>query len=894
VLTLVLLGSLAPTAHAQRGSAPRWTVDDMLLQESAAQFAFSPDGQWLVWVRSAMDQDKEKRAANLWLTRVADGESWPLTRGADSHGSPRWSPNGTLIAFTSNRAPPDKSESDDAGSGSQLWVLRLQGGDPWPITSTVRGLRGFAWKGPASDTIVFAAQEASAQFERARTKRKDTSVAVEDTLDSPPVRLWRVAVASKSVRRLTANPDWIESFTLSPDGRTAMTRNAVSLSYEYDQRYPPQAWLVDLTTGTRRRILEDGRAYPSGIRWSPDGRGFYFTYEYSTHPRYLTASVTRLGYFDVAADTMAPVELAWDRELGTGYELTPDGFVALLADGVRFRPTRYVRRGARWDSRPLEGPHVGQVSGITISTDGGAVAYVASTANTPPQPYVARLDGHRLRDERRIAKLNAALAEKPAPKVEIVSWTGALGERVEGVLYYPLNYVEGRRYPLILSIHGGPTGVDLDAWSMGWSRPLVLLNQLGAFVLKPNYHGSTNYGLAWVESIGNGKYYQLEIPDIEAGVDYLIARGLVHADSVATEGWSNGAILSTELTTRNPERYQASVAGAGDVEWISDWGNVDFGASFDNYYFGASPLEDPQRYIELSPFFRLDRVRAPTLLFFGTEDRNVPPSQGWSHYRAMQQIGTTPVRFVLFPGEPHGIGKLAHQRRKLEEELRWFERYLWGRPDTANLALDPASPLAGLIALEAAARDGAFYGRRVNGALVPETVRRGGLEIGRFEVTRAQWREFDRAYEVPAGTENLPASDIAFEQAQAYARWLCDRTGEVYRLPTSAELTPLATGAGVNLDYWAGYRPNPDDIERLTAAIGRLGSAAALLKSVGAFRAGGADGVPPVYDTNGNVAEWAIATDGTGVLVGASADRPAEWEGGDRPRLNGLRVVREN
>ncbi|MDA2914743.1 prolyl oligopeptidase family serine peptidase, partial [Acidobacteriia bacterium AH_259_A11_L15] len=194
-----------------------------------------------------------------------------------------------------------------------------------------------------------------------------------------------------------------------------------------------------------------------------------------------------------------------------------------------------------------------------------------------------------------------------------------------------------------------------------------------------------------------------------------------------TMGWSNGAILSIELVTRNP-RYKAASVGAGDVEWISDWANVDFGAAFDNYYFGASPLENPELYIRKSPFFRMKNVRTPTLIFFGMEDRNVPTGQGWSHYRALQQLGQTEVRFILFPGEPHGLRRLAHQRRKMEEEQVWFERHLFATYQAPNEAFQEGSPLDVALKRERIHKVGTRYGVLRRNTLIPEVVSHEGLE----------------------------------------------------------------------------------------------------------------------------------------------------------------------
>src|SRR5258707_7439432 len=284
-------------------------------------------------------------------------------------------------------------------------------------------------------------------------------------------------------------------------------------------------------------------------------------------------------------------------------------------------------------------------------------------------------------------------------------------------------------------------GSDKDLWGESWAYPIQLFTQRGAFLLRPNYHGSNNYGLKWAESICCGKYYDLETPDINAGVDYLISQGKVDADRIATMGWSNGSILSTSLITTYPARYKVASVGAGDIEWLSDWGNVDFGQSFDAYYFGKSPFEDPQLYINKSPFFKMDKVQAPVLIFHGTADRNVPPAQSWSYFRALQHFDKT-VKYVVFPGEPHGPRKLTHQVRKVEEEAAWFDKYFFRTAKPENEAFKKDSPLGVAAALSHAKKYGtSAYGDTIHlnigsmalGVITPANAQRRGLGNARFQ-----------------------------------------------------------------------------------------------------------------------------------------------------------------
>ena len=954
-LALFALRIGGPAAAAGEAEAPvladpRWSVDDVIAAEGAEDWTVSRDGRLAAWVKTTVvtEDGEQKPAANLQLCRL-DGPPEkacrPLTRGPGERTDPTFSPDGAFLAYRSADPPPGGGEGGDGGGNGgddpepQLWVLPLAGGAPWPLTRFDRPVAAFGWIDSRS-LAVLAAESPTAR-EREREEAGDTSVVVEDAGREPPVRLFRVGLDGE-VERITDNRLWLDGLAVAPDGRRAVVAERESLSFEFDARVPPRLYLVDLATGGRTLLLEGERLLPYAVQWAPDSSGFYFVDRRSNHPLYREAAVAELWFYDLAAG--APSRLPLDpRGLGGAYAPTPDGVIALEASGVRLTPVRVARTAGGWERRPLAAGHDGQIQTWELAPGGSALVYKRSTAATPPQWWAARLEGDAIAAPRELTELNPSWRGKPTGRVEVVRWTGALDEQVEGLLHYPLDWPDdggaaggpAAPRPLILNVHGGPAGADYDAWDLDWADPVMLWRQRGAFVLQANYHGSSDYGLDWVTSIEK-RYYELEVPDLEAGVDSAIARGLADPERLAAIGWSNGGILTAALITES-RRYRAASIGAADVEWISDWANVDFGAAFDNYYFGGPPWEIPEVYLEKSPFFRLPEVTTPSIVFTGTEDRAVPPHQSWSIYRVLQQVGEAPVRLVLFPGEPHSLQKPAHQRRKVEEEMAWLERWLWGeegdgaRPEARRPEAVPAdSPLAALLARANAARARGAFGVELGDAaeaggaeaggeggragaggeggvvLVPETVAFRGLAVGRFEVTRAQWAEFEPAAAPAPGEADLPATGMSFERAREYAAWLAAKTGRPFRLPTVAEAEALAgaaedddDGGGNTLARWAGAAPNPEDraaiAAALAAAAARLGRAAPLLLPVGSFPGTGDD---PLFDLDGNAAEWAVAEDGTGVPAGPSADRaddprgsPADGGQAPDPAYIGLRVV---
>jgi dipeptidyl aminopeptidase/acylaminoacyl peptidase len=881
-----------------------WKSDDVIFQESITDFALSPDARFVAWIKGEGDKEKDARISNLFLSSLTEDRTVQLTRGSDNVSLPRFSPDGEWIAFISSRSRPNaKPEKTDTAS-RQIWLISTHGGEAYPLTELARDPRRVDWLD--KDTLIFSAQEDLSAYEMAEKKRKDDSLVVDDADHDPPVRLFKISVKDKKITRLTNNTDWIDHWAVSKDGKLVVAVHARSLHYTFDQKVPPITVLHNLADGSEKQILTEGRLYPNFVEWAPDNSGFYAIVPFANHPKFLTGSIPILYFYEVATAKPIQVPLDWENGLGFDLHTTRDGFVTLLAAGARYDVAHYTREKSgdsyTWQRHTLTGENSRNIQTFVVSEDAKTLVYESSSASRMPQLFKAQLDAAQLSTPTQLTKLNEKLIHsREFTKSEVVRWKGSNGEEVEGILRYPANYEPGKKYPVITAIHGGPKGADIDAWRDSWAYPYQLLTQRGAFVLSPNYHGSGNYGLKWAESICCGNYYDLETPDINFGVDYLIEKGLVDPDKVATLGWSNGSILSTSLITTFPNRYKVASVGAGDVEWISDWGNVIFGDSFDSYYFGKSPMEDPQLYLRKSPFFKMDKVQAPVLIFHGTADNQVPPAQSWSYFRVLQYYGKVPVKFVIFPGEPHGPRKLTHQQRKVDEELAWLDKYFFQSTQPENESIKVGSPLEAALRSRKIARVGADYGQSFNAikgksVLIPEVVKRGDFEVSRFEVTRAQFAAFDKNYKFDPGTENYPANNTTFDQANAYASWLSKLTGFAWTVPAEKEFsTFLDKKEGENtLDYWAGYSPNPGDTQQLRERLKALPGSAPLLKPVGSFAPEGNETDDPLFDLNGNVAEWVVTPDGRGKILGGSADCPADSRSTctPAPEYFGFRVVR--
>jgi dipeptidyl aminopeptidase/acylaminoacyl peptidase len=270
--------------------------------------------------------------------------------------------------------------------------------------------------------------------------------------------------------------------------------------------------------------------------------------------------------------------------------------------------------------------------------------------------------------------------------VELVRWNSTDGAEIEGVLHKPADFQAGKKYPLLVVIHGGPTGISRPLMSPGNRYyPVEIFLSKGALVLEPNYRGSAGYGGAFralnVRDLGVG-----DMADVMGGVDALIARGLADPQRLGVMGWSQGGYISAFLATHT-DRFKAISVGAGISDWMTYYVNTDI-TPFTRQYLHATPWDDPDVYARTSPITTIRQARTPTLIQHGEADKRVPIPNGYELYRGLRDQNV-PARMIVYTGFGHGITKPKSNRAVLQHNLDWFSHYVWGEPLGAD------SPLRG-------------------------------------------------------------------------------------------------------------------------------------------------------------------------------------------------------
>jgi dipeptidyl aminopeptidase/acylaminoacyl peptidase len=301
--------------------------------------------------------------------------------------------------------------------------------------------------------------------------------------------------------------------------------------------------------------------------------------------------------------------------------------------------------------------------------------FTRNTGARPSEIYTIPAAGGE--PKRVTAVFDEELAKFKTARSEKITWKGQDGVTVEGLLYYPLDYQQGTRYPLIVMTHGGPAASD----KFGFSTEVQVYAGKGYAVLRPNYRGSTGYGDRFLRDMVNGYFKQAHL-DVLLGADAVIAMGVADPAKLIKMGWSAGGHMTNKLITVT-DRFKAASSGAGAANWISMYAQSDH-REFRTPWFGGTPWQANapiDLYWNNSPLKDVSKVKTPTIFLVGEQDPRVPMPQSVEMYRALKSNGV-PTHLYVAPREGHGWTELRHRLFKLQIEMEWFEKYVHNRAYT--------------------------------------------------------------------------------------------------------------------------------------------------------------------------------------------------------------------
>ncbi len=650
---LVLFLAAACLAPAQSPKAP--TIDQALSMKTPGSPHISPDGQWVAYTLSETDWDDNEFKSQLWLARADGTERFQLTRGKKSASNPAWSPDGKWLAFTTER-----------DSKRQVWLIAPRGGEAWPLTSDEAGVGSFEWS-PDSKRIAFTSDgpESKARKDR-KDKYGDFSIIGDDYTFS---HLYVLDVPADSgtknkAEQITSGESFtVQSFRWSPDS----TRIAFSATINPDLGSGDTADIYTVTLADKavKKIVSTPGPDSNPV-WSPDGAQI----------AYSTANGEQFHYFKNSRIAIVPAAGGTPRVLTLNFDEEPD-LSDWSAEGIWFAALQktsaalFLLDPSTGNSRRVLGGDGLAILGGSFTKDFKSAAVLAFKPNEYPEIYVTPIASP---NPRAITDNRAQYAQFTPADREVISWKSRDGAVIEGVLIKPAGFTPGRRYPLLVVIHGGPTGIDRPMRAPDRTYPIELFAAKGALILRPNYRGSAGYGEAFrslnVRNLGVGDMW-----DVESGVDYLIQQGLADPAKVGAMGWSQGGYISAFLAT-NSRKFKALSVGAGISDWMTYYVNTDI-HPFTRQYLKATPWDDPAIYAKTSPITNIKQAATPTLIQHGENDRRVPLPNAFELYQGLRDTGVE-ARLVVYQGFGHGITKPKQQRHVLEDNLAWFTRWIWG------------------------------------------------------------------------------------------------------------------------------------------------------------------------------------------------------------------------
>jgi dipeptidyl aminopeptidase/acylaminoacyl peptidase len=603
-----------------------------------------------------MTDDRSEYVNQVFLCNTDGSHTIQLTQGEKNSSNPRWSPDGKWIAFTSAR-----------DGKNNIYLLPLAGGEAEKVTDTKNGVNDFKWS-PDGKMLAYTMTDAASDAEEKNKKGKNDWYYYDDSVKQNRLYiLWlneRDSLNKRKWKLITKENRNVISFDWNADNnRIVFDHGATPLAN--DNQYSDIA-IANITTGYVKDLLHT-KAGESSPLFSPDGK--YIAYLVSDDP-VVWGGKTSVDV--ISADGGSPKKLA----------ATPDDLPALLgwsADGSHIyagdaNKTLYSIYSLGLDGKEMSEWNKGSnelLGNPSLNNNGNYFGFVLQNTSKPGEAYVSTITNF---SPVKISDINSTIAESPVPKTELIKWKSFDGKEIEGLLTYPLNYVPGKKYPMILNVHGGPAGAFSQSFIAGnqAAYPIAAFAEMGIFVLRPNPRGSGGYGVTF--RLANQRDWGgADFKDLMAGVDQVIKMGMIDENKLGVMGWSYGGFMSSWIVGHT-DRFKAASIGAPVVD-LSFQNMTDDIEGFLPSYMKADPWVDWAVYDSHSPLRFVQNVKTPVMLQHGDADARVPIGNSIMFYHALQRRGI-PVRLLALPRQPHGPQEPKMILKVMQTNVDWFAKYI--------------------------------------------------------------------------------------------------------------------------------------------------------------------------------------------------------------------------
>ncbi len=648
------------------------TFEQWLSLKQAGAPLVSPDGKYILYTVTSTDWANNGYDSEIWLSK--DGAApVQLTRTIKgSSSAAAFTPDSKYVSFLADR-----------GDKTQVYLIAVNGGEAMAITKDEDGIAAYDWS-PDGKQIAYTKAEPDSKKDKT-IKERYGAFAVEGdeyklshlwllnvNMDSIALAGLYPCYASKektnpcytipAAKRLTEGNFTVAGFLWSPDGKYILYNRQpdplINSSLHSDIA------MIDMNT-RKTEILVANPSTDAAVEWSPKSDAFVYR---SSVNDSITNFFTNSRLFIYTLATKQSREIAQDIDENKGvYAWTEKGI--FLSAALKMKTGVYKLDPATGKSELLKLP-LDNTGNISFSKKTGAIAVIGRNFDELPEVYAGTLESNW----KKITAMNAQIQNWNTPVNEIVDWKSTDGATIEGVLIKPKNFDPAKKYPLLVVIHGGPTGTDRPEPTPTYVYPIMQWVEKGAVVLRVNYRGSAGYGEKFrslnVRNLGIGDMW-----DVMSGVQSLAKKGFIDTSRMGCMGWSQGGYISAFLTT-NTKAFKAISVGAGISNWVTYYVSTDI-TPFTRQYLKATPWQDKDIYLKTSPMTNINQASTPTLIQHGEFDRRVPIQNAYELYRGLQDRNI-PSKLIVYKGFGHGITKPKERLAAIWHNWNWFNHYVFG------------------------------------------------------------------------------------------------------------------------------------------------------------------------------------------------------------------------